>query len=174
MLDGLEAAWVFFGGVVRRLVIDNLTPAVTRPDRYTPGLNRVFLEYAQYRGFIVDPRCPSIRPANPVELGIPYARQDFSRGERFLDVADMQARAVIWRRDLAGSAPARHHAPGAARHVRDDRAADAAAAPHRRPSDRPTWAWAAVLGDYHIQFRHALSTVAQAEPPRVAHREPVR
>jgi hypothetical protein len=58
VLEGLEAAWGFFGGVVRRLVVDNLTPAVTRPDRYTPGLNRVFLEYAQYRGFVVDPAVP--------------------------------------------------------------------------------------------------------------------
>ena len=44
MLAGLEAAWAFFGGVIRRRVVDNLAPAVTRPDRYTPGLNRVFLE----------------------------------------------------------------------------------------------------------------------------------
>ena len=148
-------------------------PAVTRPDRYTPGLNRVFLEYAQYRGFIVDPRCPSIRPANPVELGIPYARQDFSRGERFLDVADMQARAVIWCRDLAGT-----RLQGTTRQVPRvmfetiEQPTLLPLAP--APFDRPTWAWATVHGDYHIQFRHALSTVAQAEPPRVAHREPVR
>jgi transposase len=63
VLDGLEAAWAFFGGVVRRLVVDNLTPAVTRPDPYTPGLNRVFLEYAQYRGFVVDPAVPVHRLA---------------------------------------------------------------------------------------------------------------
>lgn len=46
VLAGLEAAWAFFGGDVHRLVVDNLTPAVTRPDRYAPGLNRVFVEYA--------------------------------------------------------------------------------------------------------------------------------
>ena len=51
VLDGLEAAWTFFGGVVRRLV--------ARADRYTPGINRVFLEYAQYRGFLVDPAVPA-------------------------------------------------------------------------------------------------------------------
>jgi transposase len=55
VLDGLEAAWVFFGGVVKRLVEDNLKPVVTRADRYTPGIDRVFLEYAQFRGFVVDP-----------------------------------------------------------------------------------------------------------------------
>lgn len=55
VLDGLESAWVCFGGVVKRLVADNLKPVVTRPDRYAPRIDRVFLEYAQYRGFIVDP-----------------------------------------------------------------------------------------------------------------------
>jgi len=61
VLDGLEAAWTFFGGVVRRLVADNLAPVVARADRYTPGINRVFLEYAQYRGFLVDPAVPATR-----------------------------------------------------------------------------------------------------------------
>jgi transposase len=46
VLEGLEAAWLFFGGVVRRLVADNLKPVITRPDRYDPHVNRVFLEYA--------------------------------------------------------------------------------------------------------------------------------
>jgi transposase len=36
VLDGLEAAWTFFGGVVRRLVADNLPPVVAHADRY-PG-----------------------------------------------------------------------------------------------------------------------------------------
>lgn len=31
VIDGLESACVFFGGVVKRLVEDNLKPVVTRP-----------------------------------------------------------------------------------------------------------------------------------------------
>lgn len=104
MLDGLEAAWTFFGGVVRRLVADNLTPVVVSPDRYTPGINRVFLEYAQYRGFIVDPAVPAHATGKPkVERGIPYAREDFFRGKSFHDLADMQTRALVWSRDIAGT-----------------------------------------------------------------------
>jgi hypothetical protein len=34
VLDELESPWVFFGGVVKRLVEDNLKPVITRPDRY--------------------------------------------------------------------------------------------------------------------------------------------
>jgi hypothetical protein len=40
---GLLVAWVLFGGIARRVIVGNLTLAVTRPDRYTPGLNRVSL-----------------------------------------------------------------------------------------------------------------------------------
>jgi transposase len=165
VLDGLEAAWAFFGGVVRRLVVDNLTPAVTRPDRYTPTLNRVFLEYAQYRGVLVDPAVPAHPTGKPrVERGIPYARQDFFRGERFQDVADLQARARVWCRDLAGT---RVH--GTTRQVPRlvfetvEQPALQPLAPE--PFDRPTWAWATVHGDHHLHFRRALYSV----PTRYVH-----
>jgi len=156
LLEGLEAAWAFFDGVVRRLVVDNLTPAVTRPDRYTPGLNRVFLEYAQYRGFVVDPGVPEHPTGKPrVERGIPYARQDFFRGEQFLDVADMQARAVSWCRDLAGTRV--HGTTRQVPRVVFDAMEHSTLLPLApEPFDRPTWAWATAHGDHHVQFRRAL------------------
>jgi transposase len=159
VLDGLEAAWVFFGGVVRRLVVDNLTPVVTRADRYTPGLNRVFLEYAQHRGFIVDPTLPAHPTGKPrVERGIPYAREDYFRGEGFRDLAEMQVRALVWCRDLAGT---RVH--GTTRQVPRrvfERLEQPALLPlSPEPFDRPTWAWATVHPDHHIQFRRALYSV---------------
>lgn len=159
VLDGLEAAWTFFGGVPRRLVIDNLKPAITRADRYTPTIGRVFLEYAQFRGFVVDPAVPRHATGKPkVERGIPYTRQDFFRGESFRDLADMQARAVLWCRDLAGT---RVH--GTTRQVprvvfeTREHAALLPLAPE--PFDRPTWAQATVHPDHHIQFRRALYSV---------------
>ena len=160
VLDGLEAAWTFFGGVVRRLVADNLTPVVAHADRYTPGINRVFLEYAQYRGFLADPaivRHPTGKPK--VERGIPYCREDFFRGESFREVTEMQARAVVWCRDIAGT---RVH--GTTRQVPRvvfetmEQSALLALAPE--PFDRPTWANATVHPDHHIQFRRARYSVA--------------
>ncbi len=104
VLEGLEAAWVFFGGVVRRLVEDNLKPVVLRPDRYNPHLQRVFLEYAQYRGFVVDPAVPEHARGKPkVERGIPYCREDFFRGESFRDLA----RCRRTRSSGAATSPAR-------------------------------------------------------------------
>jgi transposase len=162
VLDGLESAWVFFGGVVKRLVEDNLKPVVTRPDRYTPVIDRVFLEYAQYRGFIVDPAMVRHATGKPkVERGIPYCRQDFFRGETFRDLADMQARALAWCRDLAGT---RVH--GTTRQVPRvvfetvEQPTLLPLAPE--PFDRPTWATATVHPDHHIQFRQALYSVPTA------------
>jgi transposase len=63
--DARDAAWRFFGGVVLRVVIDNMTTAVTRADPQDPTLNPAFAEYAQSRGFFVDParvRHPQDKP----------------------------------------------------------------------------------------------------------------
>ena len=66
VLDGLEAAWAFFGGVVRRLVVDNLPPpspgpiATRRPSTASSSSTRSTAASSW------TPPCPSIRPANPV------------------------------------------------------------------------------------------------------------
>ena len=55
VVQGLERAWGFFGGLPQFLVIDNYPAAVAGADRYKPRLTRGFLEYAQHRGFVPDP-----------------------------------------------------------------------------------------------------------------------
>jgi transposase len=159
LLAGLELAWAFFGGVVRRLVIDNLKPAVTRADRYTPTLDKVFLEYAQYRSFVVDPAVPRHATGKPkVERGIPYVREDFFRGEAFRDVAEMQARATTWCRDLAGTRV--HGTTRQAPRVVFETVEQATLLPLApAPFDRPTWGPCTVHPDHHIQFRRALYSV---------------
>jgi len=99
-----------------------------------------------------------------VERGIPYARQDFFRGESFQDVAAMQAHALVWCRDLAGT---RVH--GTTRQVPRlvfetlEQPTLQPLAPE--PFDRPTWAWATVHGDHHLHFQRALYSV----PTRYLH-----
>ncbi len=159
VLDGLEAAWAFFGGVPRRLVVDNLKPVVTRADRYTPVLDRVFFEYAQYRGFVVDPAVPRHATGKPkVERGIPYARQDFFRGEAFRDLAAMQVRATVWCRDLAGTRI--HGTTRLVPRVVFETVEQPALLPLApTPFDRPAWARCTVHPDHHIQFQRALYSV---------------
>ena len=93
-----------------------------------------------------------------MERGIPYARQDFFRGETFRDLAEMQTRALGWARDIAGT---RLH--GTTRQVprlvfeRVEQPTLLPLAPE--PFDRPTLAWATVHPDHHIQFGRALYSV---------------
>ncbi|WP_143271329.1 DDE-type integrase/transposase/recombinase [Amycolatopsis echigonensis] len=55
VVAGFEAAWLFFGGVFAIVVPDNLKTIVDQADAVDPRLNDAFREYAQYRGFAVDP-----------------------------------------------------------------------------------------------------------------------
>src|SRR5690349_6646479 len=55
LCEGLDAAWKFFGGVVARVVIDNMRAAVVRANPQDPIINPSFAEYAQARGLFVDP-----------------------------------------------------------------------------------------------------------------------
>ena len=171
VLDGLEAAWAFYGGVVRRLVSDNLKPVVTRADRYTPTIDRVFLEYAQFRGFLIDPAVVRHATGKPkVERGIPYCREDFFRGEPFRDLAELRARAVVWSREIAGTRV--HGTTRQVPRVVFETVEQATLLPlSPEPFDRPTWAEATVHPDHHIQFRRALYSV----PTRyIGHRVDVR
>ncbi len=84
LIDGLEAAWHFLAGVTKRVVPDNMSSAVVRAHPTEPVLNRAFLEYAQWRGFFVDParvRHPQDKPR--VENQVAYVRERWFAGETF-------------------------------------------------------------------------------------------
>ena len=61
VITGLEAAWAFFSGIPKYLVIDNFPAAVAGADSLHPRLTRGFLEYSQHRGFITDPAQATVR-----------------------------------------------------------------------------------------------------------------
>jgi transposase len=69
VIAGLEAAWRYFSGVFPILVFDNLTPVVTKADPIEPRFNDTFMEYAQSRGFLIEParvRTPTDYPEDSV------------------------------------------------------------------------------------------------------------
>jgi transposase len=97
VIAGLEEAWGFFEGVVRRLVIDNMKTAVVKADRYEPIFQRTFLEYSRYRGFIIDATDVASPKQKPkVERQIPYVRENFFKGEQFTDRDHAQREAEKW------------------------------------------------------------------------------
>ena len=55
IIAGFEAAWSYFGGTAQIVIVDNAKAAVDKADKYNPKINKSFLEYAQFRDFIIDP-----------------------------------------------------------------------------------------------------------------------
>lgn len=69
VIAGFEAAWAFFGGVFAVVIPDNMKAIVDKADAIDSKLNDAFREYAQARGFVVDPariRSPGISRASSV------------------------------------------------------------------------------------------------------------
>lgn len=159
LIAGLEDAWEFFGGVVARVVLDNLKAAVAKPDRYDPIFQRVFNEYAQYRGFVIDAAVPRHAKGKPhVERGVSYVRDSFFRGETWIDRDHVQREAVRWCLEVAGQ---RVHGTTRKRPLGVfENSEKAALRPLERPRfDPPTWAQGKVHPDHHICFGKALYSV---------------
>ena len=100
---GLEAAWRFFGGVPKRLILDNFPAAIAAPDGLEPRPTRGFLEYSQERGFLADParvRKPKDKPH--VERSVLYVRERFFKGGSFSGLEDCRQQAERWCREVAG------------------------------------------------------------------------
>ena len=156
---GLEAAWEFFDGIPRYLVIDNFPAAVAGADALHPRLTRGFLEYSQHRGFITDParvRHPRDKPM--VERSVQYARERFFKGGDFKDLADIRSQARLWCRDVAGT---RIH--GTTRRqplqVFLDEERQALAPWDSEPYEITHWRSAKVHPDHHVACQYALYSV---------------
>ena len=159
VIAGFEAAWMFFGGVFAVVIPDNMKAIVDKANALDPRLNDSFREYAQARGFVVDPtrvRSPQDKPR--VERCVPYARSNFFAGEQFRDLADCRERAQRWCQEVAGM---RVH--GTTR-LRPAEVFATDELPKLKPLpdtafDIPTWAHPKVAPDRHVQVAKALYSV---------------
>ncbi|MFI5783521.1 IS21 family transposase [Nocardia sp. NPDC051570] len=159
VIAGFEAAWVYFDGVFAVVIPDNMKAIVDQAHATDPRLNDSFREYAEARGFVVDParvRSPQDKPR--VERCVPYARSNFFAGEQFRDLDDCRERAQRWCREVAGM---RIH--GTTR-LRPAEVFAADEAPKLKPLpdtvfDIPAWTHPKVAPDRHVQIAKALYSV---------------
>jgi transposase len=162
VIAGCEAAWAFLGGIFKTLIPDNMSAVVDAADALEPRLNQAFVEYAQARGFVIDParvRSPQDKPR--VERAVQFVRGSFFAGEDFIDLADAQRRAEQWCRQRAGL---RVHGTTQLRPVEVFTAEEQ---PHLRPApsdvyDVPIYATAKVHRDHHIEVARSLYSVPGA------------
>ena len=159
VIAGCEAAWRFFGGVFKVLIPDNLTPVVTKADKTEPRFNQAFLEYAQGRGFLIDParvRTPTDKPR--VERMVQFVRSSFWAGETFAGLADAQARVEVWCAERAGM---RVHGTTQCRPVEHFLTMEAPMLLSAPTSvyDLPVYASCKVHRDHHLEIAKALYSV---------------
>lgn len=132
---------------------------VLEADPIHPHLNPGFLEYAQARGFVVDPcivRSPTQKPR--VERTVPYCRQAGFAGEDFPDLD--RARAGMWRWCLE-DAGMRTHGTTQRRpleHFKEVELAHLLPLPEGR-YELPIYAQPKVARDHHVAVAKALYSV---------------
>jgi transposase len=159
VIAGFEAAWVFFGGVFAVVIPDNMKAIVTTAHATDPRLNDAFREYAQARGFAVDParvRSPKDKPR--VERMVQYVRSNFYAGEQFRDLGDCRDRAQLWCAQTAGM---RIHGTTRLRPAEVFSAEELSALGPVSETvfDIPVWTRPKVAPDRHVQIAKALYSV---------------
>jgi len=98
-----QHAFEFFGGVTRKVMVDNLKSAVLAHHQGLPAeLNPKYLDYANHTGFTVTP-CGVRKPNEKgrVENGVGYVKKNFLNG---LDISDFEIvgpAARIWLESVA-------------------------------------------------------------------------
>jgi transposase len=159
VICGFEAAWTFFGGVFRVVIPDNMASVVEKADRLNPSFNKAFVEYAQSRGFVIDParvRTPTDKPR--VERVVQFTRGSMFAGEDFIDIDDAQRRAEAWCSTRAGM---RIHGTTQCRPAElfvleeQPHLLPAPAAPY----DLPIYATPKVHRDHHIEVAKAIYSI---------------
>lgn len=93
----LKNAFVYFGGVPRRLKVDNMKTAILRNQHYDLEFNQDFLEFASHYQTVVFPCSPySPEQKGTVESGIKYLQQNFVAGRQFQDDVDIKQQLLSW------------------------------------------------------------------------------
>lgn len=93
----LKNAFEYFGGVPKRLKVDNMKAAVLKNQHYDLEYNQDFLEFAQHCQTVVTP-CTPYHPEQKgkVESAIKYMQKNFILGRDFQDGRDLKSQLRNW------------------------------------------------------------------------------
>jgi transposase len=102
-----QNAFEWFGGVARKIIIDNPKCAITKACYYDPEVQRSYAELAQIYGFIIS-ACPPREPKKKgrVESGVKYVKKNFMPLRDFKNLSDANKQLKQW---VLGTAGNRHH-----------------------------------------------------------------
>jgi transposase len=93
-----------FGGVPKRVVPDNLKPAVLQALVHDPVLGEAYRRMGLHYGFLISPTGPG-RPQHKgkVENGVHYLQRNFMAGQDFVDSLAANQHLKVWIMDVAGT-----------------------------------------------------------------------
>jgi len=98
----LEGAFRHFGGVPRRLILDNLKAAVTKADWYDPEINPKVRSFADHYGTVFWPTRPyTPRHKGKVERGVDYVQENALRSRSFASLEDQNRFLLDWELTVA-------------------------------------------------------------------------
>lgn len=155
-IEACEAAWEFYGGVFRVVIVDNTKAIVQKADPLKPLINPAFLEYAQSRSFHVDTtRVRSPKDKARVERTVPTVRDDCFAGEAIYNLEQARSHARNW--CLREYGTRRHTSTGRMplEHFEAEEKAVLLPAP-TEPYDVPLYCDPKVARDQHAQVAKAL------------------
>jgi transposase len=98
----LEGAFRHFGGVPRRLILDNLKAAVTKADWFDPEINPKVRSFGEYYGTVFLPTRPyTPRHKGKVERGVDYVQENALRGRSFAALEEQNRFLRDWEEAVA-------------------------------------------------------------------------
>jgi transposase len=101
-IAAIENAFHYFGGVPRRLVIDNLKAAVHRADWYDPEVHPKLQSFAAHYGTVFVPTKPyTPEHKGKVESSVKYAKNNALQGHTFDSLAGQNAHLLEWEQGVA-------------------------------------------------------------------------
>lgn len=102
LIRELTNAFQYFGGVPKRLKVDNMKTAVLKNQHYDLTLNQDFLEFANHYTTVIIP-CVPYHPEQKgtVESGIKYLQGNFINSRTFTNSADLKQQLAGWMTNYA-------------------------------------------------------------------------
>src|SRR5574340_94519 len=155
-IEACEAAWEFFGGIFKVLIPDNTSAIITQADPLTPRITAAFLEYAQARGFHIDPaRVRHPRDKGRVERAVQTVRDDGFAGEVLTTLEDARTHARHWCRGDYGLRRHSRTQRAPREHFETEEQPRLLPRP-TTPYEIPLWSEPKVARDQHVQVAKAL------------------
>lgn len=102
LTSGITRAFGYFGGVPKRLKVDNLRAAILQNQHFDLQFNQDFLEWANHYGCVIIP-CTPYHPEQKgkVESDVKYVKGNFLVERIFTDRVDLGKQLATWSNDYA-------------------------------------------------------------------------